>query len=169
MLIQFSQPLLPSFSPAPQLAWRRRSPAFRDRRLRILFMQQFEAPVVNAAVRPSDDKRESDRRTRDLLQRRAYDAGPWGQTQYRVLPAGGGRMAVFSTQASHTQASQKAPSGIVGLDDVLGGGFTRGCLFLLEGMPGTARPPSRCASSCRAPGRMSPLSTSPCRKPERNS
>ena len=48
-------------------------------------------------------------------------------------------MAVFSTQASHTQASQKAPSGIVGLDDVLGGGFTRGCLFLLEGMPGTGK------------------------------
>ena len=43
-------------------------------------------------------------------------------------------MAAFSTQAS-----QKAPSGIVGLDDVLGGGFTRGCLFLLEGMPGTGK------------------------------
>jgi circadian clock protein KaiC len=43
-------------------------------------------------------------------------------------------MAVFSTQAS-----QKAPTGIVGLDNVLGGGFTRGCLFLLEGMPGTGK------------------------------
>jgi circadian clock protein KaiC len=33
----------------------------------------------------------------------------------------------------------KAASGIVGLDDVLLGGFTRGCLFLLEGMPGTGK------------------------------
>jgi circadian clock protein KaiC len=34
---------------------------------------------------------------------------------------------------------EKAASGIVGLDDVLAGGFTRGCLFLLEGMPGTGK------------------------------
>jgi circadian clock protein KaiC len=33
----------------------------------------------------------------------------------------------------------KTASGITGLDDVLAGGFTRGCLFLLEGMPGTGK------------------------------
>jgi circadian clock protein KaiC len=33
----------------------------------------------------------------------------------------------------------KALSGIVGLDDVLAGGFSRGSLFLLEGMPGTGK------------------------------
>jgi len=33
----------------------------------------------------------------------------------------------------------KAASGIAGLDDVLAGGFARGCLFLLEGMPGTGK------------------------------
>jgi circadian clock protein KaiC len=33
----------------------------------------------------------------------------------------------------------KAGSGVVGLDDVLAGGFARGCLFLLEGMPGTGK------------------------------
>jgi circadian clock protein KaiC len=35
--------------------------------------------------------------------------------------------------------TDKAISGIPGLDDVLGGGFTRGCLFLLEGNPGTGK------------------------------
>ena len=34
------------------------------------------------------------------------------------------------------QATEKAATGIVGLDDVLAGGFTRGCLFLLEGYAG---------------------------------
>jgi circadian clock protein KaiC len=38
-----------------------------------------------------------------------------------------------------TKATEKAATGIVGLDDVLAGGFTRGCLFLLEGMPGTGK------------------------------
>ena len=33
----------------------------------------------------------------------------------------------------------KAMTGIIGLDDVLAGGFTRGCLYLLEGMPGTGK------------------------------
>ena len=37
------------------------------------------------------------------------------------------------------ETDDKAASGIVGLDDVLGGGFKRGCLFLLEGMPGTGK------------------------------
>ena len=41
--------------------------------------------------------------------------------------------------ATPSHASQKAPTGIVGLDDVLAGGFTRGCLFLIEGMPGTGK------------------------------
>ena len=35
--------------------------------------------------------------------------------------------------------SDKANSGVPGLDDVLSGGFTRGCLFLLEGNPGTGK------------------------------
>jgi len=33
----------------------------------------------------------------------------------------------------------KARTGITGLDDILGGGFTAGCLFLLEGQPGTGK------------------------------
>jgi KaiC/GvpD/RAD55 family RecA-like ATPase len=37
------------------------------------------------------------------------------------------------------RSSPKAASGIPGLDDVLVGGFARGCLFLLEGMPGTGK------------------------------
>lgn len=41
--------------------------------------------------------------------------------------------------AVSTQPADKAASGIVGLDDVLAGGLTRGCLFLLEGMPGTGK------------------------------
>jgi circadian clock protein KaiC len=37
------------------------------------------------------------------------------------------------------RSSPKAATGIPGLDDVLIGGFARGCLFLLEGMPGTGK------------------------------
>ena len=33
--------------------------------------------------------------------------------------------------------TDKVNSGIPGLDEILGGGFTRGCLFLIEGNPGT--------------------------------
>jgi circadian clock protein KaiC len=36
-------------------------------------------------------------------------------------------------------AKDNAPTGIVGLDDVLGGGFAPGRLFLLEGSPGTGK------------------------------
>jgi circadian clock protein KaiC len=32
-----------------------------------------------------------------------------------------------------------AKTGVPGLDDVLGGGLTPGCLFLLEGNPGTGK------------------------------
>src|SRR5688572_7146958 len=32
-----------------------------------------------------------------------------------------------------------APTGISGLDDILAGGLARGCLFLLEGNPGTGK------------------------------
>ncbi|MGE5511517.1 MAG: ATPase domain-containing protein [Bacteroidota bacterium] len=35
--------------------------------------------------------------------------------------------------------SNKARSGVEGLDEVLAGGFRRGCLFLLEGNPGTGK------------------------------
>ena len=35
--------------------------------------------------------------------------------------------------------TDKANSGVPGLDDVLRGGFTRGCFFLLEGSPGTGK------------------------------
>src|SRR5258705_2608491 len=35
--------------------------------------------------------------------------------------------------------SDQASSGVSGLDDVLAGGFTRGCLFLVEGNPGTGK------------------------------
>jgi circadian clock protein KaiC len=37
------------------------------------------------------------------------------------------------------QTASKAATGVPGLDDVLSGGFTRGCLFLLEGNPGTGK------------------------------
>jgi circadian clock protein KaiC len=33
----------------------------------------------------------------------------------------------------------KASSGVSGLDDVLAGGFSKGCLFLVEGDPGTGK------------------------------
>lgn len=36
-------------------------------------------------------------------------------------------------------APSKAASGVPGLDDVLKGGFSRGCLFLIEGQPGTGK------------------------------
>lgn len=36
-------------------------------------------------------------------------------------------------------SSQKAKTGIEGLDDITDGGLTRGSLFLLEGPPGTGK------------------------------
>jgi circadian clock protein KaiC len=33
----------------------------------------------------------------------------------------------------------KAATGVLGLDDVLSGGFTRGALFLVEGTPGAGK------------------------------
>ncbi|WP_300534014.1 ATPase domain-containing protein [Sphingosinicella sp.] len=36
-------------------------------------------------------------------------------------------------------AEKRALTGVVGLDDVLGGALERGCLFLLEGSPGTGK------------------------------
>lgn len=38
-----------------------------------------------------------------------------------------------------TASSEKAASGVPGLDEVLSGGFTRGSLFLIEGNPGTGK------------------------------
>lgn len=35
--------------------------------------------------------------------------------------------------------SQKCTSGVLGLDDILGGGFPRGCLYLIEGRPGAGK------------------------------
>jgi circadian clock protein KaiC len=35
--------------------------------------------------------------------------------------------------------TSKAASGVAGLDEILSGGFTRGCLFLVEGQPGTGK------------------------------
>ena len=37
------------------------------------------------------------------------------------------------------RTTPKAATGVPGLDDVLSGGLTRGCLFLLEGHPGTGK------------------------------
>ena len=37
------------------------------------------------------------------------------------------------------QEPSKAATGVEGLDSVLAGGFTRGCLFLIEGSPGTGK------------------------------
>lgn len=39
----------------------------------------------------------------------------------------------------HQVLSQKAETGVKGLDDVLSGGFTRRHVFLLEGSPGTGK------------------------------
>ena len=36
-------------------------------------------------------------------------------------------------------SSDKASSGLAGLDDILGGGFVRGRLHLIEGRPGTGK------------------------------
>jgi circadian clock protein KaiC len=38
-----------------------------------------------------------------------------------------------------TQSAGIAPTGVVGLDDVLGGGLTRNRLFLIEGVPGSGK------------------------------
>ena len=35
--------------------------------------------------------------------------------------------------------TDRAKSGVPGLDNIMSGGFTRGCLFLLEGNPGTGK------------------------------
>jgi circadian clock protein KaiC len=40
----------------------------------------------------------------------------------------------------------KAKTGIWGIDYILSGGFSRGHVFLVEGAPGQAKPPSRCSS-----------------------
>ena len=36
-------------------------------------------------------------------------------------------------------SNQKCTSGVAGLDDILGGGFPRGCLYLIEGRPGAGK------------------------------
>jgi circadian clock protein KaiC len=41
--------------------------------------------------------------------------------------------------ATHTKARPKAPLGVNGLDDILGGGLARDRLYLLEGSPGTGK------------------------------
>jgi circadian clock protein KaiC len=43
------------------------------------------------------------------------------------------------TDLNKPLTSPKAASGILGLDDILSGGFTRGALFLVEGNPGTGK------------------------------
>ncbi|NWE23923.1 ATPase domain-containing protein, partial [Pseudomonas sp. P7548] len=40
---------------------------------------------------------------------------------------------------SNTLFSEKAATGIEGLDDILSGGLSRSHLFLLEGEPGTGK------------------------------
>ena len=37
------------------------------------------------------------------------------------------------------QPTDKAKTGVAGLDDIIGGGLTRGRLFLVEGSPGTGK------------------------------
>ena len=36
-------------------------------------------------------------------------------------------------------SNQKCTSGVAGLDDILGGGFPGGCLYLVEGRPGAGK------------------------------
>ncbi len=62
----------------------------------------------------------------------------------------------------------KAKLGIAGLDDILGGGFTRNRLYLLEGNPGTGKTTSRCSSCSPRRGPASVSYTSACRKPRRS-
>ena len=48
----------------------------------------------------------------------------------------------MTTQSAETPAAplqELATTGIVGLDDVLGGGFARSHLYLVEGDPGTGK------------------------------
>src|SRR5262245_29273272 len=42
-------------------------------------------------------------------------------------------------QAKERLDESTAPSGIAGLDDILRGGFPRGCLTLITGTPGTGK------------------------------
>jgi len=44
-----------------------------------------------------------------------------------------------STQAIDGELSALAPTGVCGLDAVLGGGLTRNRLYLVEGMPGAGK------------------------------
>ena len=48
-------------------------------------------------------------------------------------------MPTTTELASRTSSETKAAFGVVGLDDVLGGGLTRSCLYLVEGEPGTGK------------------------------
>lgn len=41
--------------------------------------------------------------------------------------------------SQRTLEIDNAPTGVVGLDDILSGGFSRGALFLIEGKPGTGK------------------------------
>src|SRR5690242_12467673 len=50
-----------------------------------------------------------------------------------------GRSATGCTGVSALLSSEKASSGLEGLDEILGGGFARGRLHLIEGQPGTGK------------------------------
>ena len=66
---------------------------------------------------------------RSSLQR---DISPFEPLHTSTPQTFGGRMDTL-------HRTDKAKSGVPGLDDVMSGGFTRGCLFLLEGNPGTGK------------------------------
>ena len=55
-----------------------------------------------------------------------------------VFAASAAGMASPSSRALD-HMTDKAASGVPGLDSIMAGGFTRGCFFLLEGNPGTGK------------------------------
>jgi circadian clock protein KaiC len=55
------------------------------------------------------------------------------------VPAPGTSHSVETTLEDNKYEDEKAASSVPGLDDVLAGGFSRGCLFLIEGTPGTGK------------------------------
>ncbi len=66
-------------------------------------------------------------------------------------PAQSSLMLSGHCRARHSRT--RIPSGVPGLDEVLQGGLPRGALLLIEGPPGSGKPPSACNFCFRVSGR----------------